>query len=877
MKSAQNKYCKSSDLTNEASVESFFVMRMLQDFGYNDKDVKTKVSIDSLNISKGRGKEPYKPDYLITAKRKPRWIIDAKATTENIDDFVYQCAGYSLLINQKHTDRPVKYFLLTNGLATRVYDWDQAEPILSLHFDDFVEKNSKYIAIKNLLSFRSVEAWDVVVKPQNQHKLERPPTEEIKKTFLRCHRIIWKSEKISPQAAFFEFAKLLFIKINEDKKIKDNGELYKQISAEGALPPEKVTFSTRWISQLEDQNKNPLNDILFKELRDKLEEEITSKGKKRILEPNENLNLSPGTTKRIVAELEHYYLFGIDEDLNGRMFETFLSATMRGQELGQYFTPRSITKLVVRLANLKASKEKVDHIIDSCCGTGGFLIEALTAMRRLIQDNSSLLKSDREKLLNEVANEAIFGIDAGRNPEIARIARLNMYLHGDGGSRIYMTDALRKVPQPSGADTLEVKNNVKELREWLEEKGNLFDAVLTNPPFSMDYSESVVEEKEVLDGYELLGWSGKKRKSLRSSVMFIERYWDILKPGGRLITVIDDSVLSSKSFSFVRDFIRHKFVVRAVISLHGDAFQRSGARAKTSILYLEKCTEPAEQPDIFVYESQYLGVDDVVPKTPHSVAEAARQNAETEMREIDVAFKAYLSGEKGPWLVEGAKLVDRLDVKHLQPWSVSKLEPAWKKLGTDVAKLEDLVNPIDEQAKLQPDKSYSFLRITYTGRTERGEKRLGREISYTNIGTAKVGDIVVSNIGAVYGSITVIPEGMEELLTSSEFTVMRLKDGIKADPWYLWSILRSPAVLAQWISDSSGVSRHRVGWAELKKQVVPLLPYEKQKEIGNLFRSAVKHEEEAIKLMKNAGEELTSLELDAEEAKSRLRKAKPPR
>ena len=89
-----------------------------------------------------------------------------------------------------------------------------------------------------------------------------------------------------------------------------------------------------------------------------LEEEIEAKKRKRIFDATEHLNLSPGTAKRVVQQLEHYYLFGIDEDLNGRMFEAFLTATMRGQDLGQFFTPRSIVKLMTRLAKLHAGPDR---------------------------------------------------------------------------------------------------------------------------------------------------------------------------------------------------------------------------------------------------------------------------------------------------------------------------------------------------------------------------------------------------------------------------------------------------------------------------------------------------------------------------------------
>jgi type I restriction enzyme M protein len=702
----------------------------------------------------------------------------------------------------------------------------------------------------------------------------------VKKSFLRCHRIVWKSEKMSPQAAFVEFAKVLFVKLWEDRRLRDDPALLEMIGRGDPLPVASVRFSTRWITQQEANDPNPMDGLLFRQLVDSLEQEIVQGKRKRIFDLQDHLRLSPGTAKRVVGELQDYYLFGIDEDLNGRMFEAFLAATMRGQALGQYFTPRSIVKLMTRLAHLQADRgaNGIERVLDACCGTGGFLIEALTEMRRQLWDNQSLTKAERTNLLEEVANQAIFGIDAGRDPMIARIARINMYLHGDGGSRVYMTDALRHPPDASPADSVEIKGEVKELRDLLE-GGLLFDAVLTNPPFSMDYSATVPEESEVLDTYDLATFGGTRRRSLRSSVMFIERYSYLLRPGGRLLTVMDDSVLSGRNYSHVRDFIRERFIIRAIVSLHGDAFQRAGARAKTSILYLTKrSSDPWEsQPSAFVYESRYVGLDDVVPRTRASVAEAARNAAAQEIDEVAQAFEAYLQGAKAAWLVPPERLAGRLDAKHLRPWSVAQLEPTWRGAGVGSDLLGNLVDPIEDAVTLDPNKRYTFLRISYEGRAERGEQALGREVSYSHIGRARVGDIIVSNISAVYRAICVMPEGMDDALISNEFTVLRVKPGVDVEPLYLWSVLRSTAVIAEWLTDSTGVGRHRVDWSLLRNQRVPLLSSERQREIDAHYRAAAEHEAEIVRHTASALKALDTLDLESDAARDRLVRAKPPR
>lgn len=882
--SNENKYCKSSDLTNEASVETFFVNRLLSDLGYKDAEIRPKKSIEELKIPKGSKREKYKPDYLLVCTKLPRWLIDAKSTNERVEEFTYQGAGYALQVNRKYAAKPLHYYMLTNGLLTRVYVWDQEEAILSLRFGDFVPGNTKYEALRRLLSADAARAgWPVAgsgrerVAAGKRHALTRPAMDVVKRAFLRCHRIIWKSEKMSPQAAFVEFAKLLFVKLWEDRRLRDDARLLEMIGKGEALPADQVRFSCRWIVEQENNDPNPINGILFRQLVEFLEREIAERKRKRIFEPTEHLRLSSGTAKRVVEQLEDYYLFGIDEDLNGRMFEAFLAATMRGQALGQYFTPRSIVKLITRLAKLHAGPDKVERVLDACCGTGGFLIEALTEMRRQVWDNQALSRVERTKLLDEVANQAIFGIDAGRDPKIARIARINMYLHGDGGSRVYMVDALRHVPQPGEAESIEEQNEVKELRNLLE-RGLSFDAVLTNPPFSMDYSANVPEEKEVLDTYDLATYGGKRKASLRSSVMFMERYWRLLKPGGRLLTVIDDSVLGGKNYAAVRDFIRERFVIRGIISLHGDAFQRSGARAKTSVLYLTKRNEGDDsQPDAFVYESRYIGLDDVVPRTRASVAELARTMALKEMDEIQAAFVDYQAGKKGPWLVPADRLKGRLDAKALRPWSVAELEVTWDGAGVKSEVLESLVDVIGDRVTLAPKSEYQFLRISYEGQAERGERALGQEISYSWVGRAQVGDIVVSNISAVYKAICVMPLGMEDLLISNEFTVMRPKPGMDVDPQYIWAILRSSAVIAEWLSAASGVGRTRVDWEILRKQRIPLLPAKEQHDIGTLYRAALEHQREIEKAKAKAFAKLSRLELEGAAALDRLARAKPPK
>ncbi|MCC6427211.1 MAG: N-6 DNA methylase [Phycisphaerales bacterium] len=874
-----NLYCERKDLANESSVETFFVNRMLEDLGYADGQIKTKRSIAELAVSLGRKAVNYKPDYVVTFRRKPRWVIDAKHPGEDLDKWTGQCAGYCLELNKTfRDDNPVKWFLLTNGIETRVYQWDSGEPVLTLAFSDFSHGNPNYEQLRALLSAEGIT--DAHSTESNTFRFERPSAQQAKALFAQCHRAIWKSEGQGRTGAFMEFTKLMFVKLWCDRELRQSEATRALLDKPGVahLPKDAVAFSTHWIEK-ETHSPSPVNDILFKRLRDEIEEDIAKRKKKRIFESDEKIDMRPDTIKLVVQKLQHWDMFGIDEDLNGRLFETFLNATMRGRELGQYFTPRSVVKLVTRLADVQVGRAKTEKVIDACCGTGGFLIEVLTEMRNVVRNNSSLSKADQAQLHDRICNESIYGIDFGKNPPIARIARINMYLHGDGGSRIYYADALDKEMEVVKTEEPEVKHDQEELKRSVD-GGLKFHCAVTNPPFSMTKELKNDTEARILRQYDLAKVAGtsKYRSSLRSNAMFIERYRDLLEDGGRLLTVIDDGLLASEDFGFVRDFIRQEFVIRAIISLPGDAFQRSGARAKTSVVYATK-RGPKEtgQPDVFVYECRHVGLDDVVLRTRASVAERKKELAAAEINEVVTAFRSYLEGKKGKWLVPADRLSGRLDAKFLRPWRAAELESTWKKSGAMAEPLESLVEPVWEPVQLVPDREYSFLKITYKGRAEPGEKSLGREVGYSQVSTAQDGDIVVSNISAVYRAICVMPPEGEQWLISKEFTILRPRKGAKVDTAYLWSVLRSAAVVAEWLSGATGVGRHRVDWDLLRKQRIPLLPYSQQKEIGDKYRKAHDLEMKIRRLKMEAQGALSPLELEGDLARDRLERAKPPK
>jgi len=177
-------------------------------------------------------------------------------------------------------------------------------------------------------------------------KFEKPEITSLIKKFNDIHNLIRKKDSLGPTDAFYELSKVMFIKLREDAKI------HKIIQSRMPIK-EDFVFSTDWIDSQTQFETNPFNSILFRQIRDELEAKIRKGEKKRIFEKDEELKLKASTIYEVVRELQGYDLYGIDEDLNGRMFETFLNATVRGKELGQFFTPRGVVHYMVQTAPIR--------------------------------------------------------------------------------------------------------------------------------------------------------------------------------------------------------------------------------------------------------------------------------------------------------------------------------------------------------------------------------------------------------------------------------------------------------------------------------------------------------------------------------------------
>ena len=790
----KNAFCESQDLLNSADVEVLMIEPLLRALGYPNNRIRRKAAIEELILpTRGSASERYRPDYiLMDSSGQPVAVVDAKhPINEDPSDFRYQVTGYALRLNQRHqNDNPVRYCVLTNGYKTELIEWDQANPALVVQFQEFDSGEARYAELRSALSYDAFNQKQAVkdIRPE----FRRPTISEVITAFGIAHNVIWKKEKKAPTKAFYELAKLLFVKLQHDRRLQET------IEEERELGPEDFYFTRDWVHK--QPTPNPVANVLFQEIQAGIEAEILSGRKKRIFGKDESIDLAPSTVLDVIEILERFDLHGIDEDLNGRMFETFLNATVRGRELGQYFTPRSVVKYMTKAARLSIVDQKLPRVIDACCGSGGFLIEAMAELSQAITRSSQLTNAQRDRLREELHADSLYGIEA--NEEIARIARLNMYLHGDGGSRIYIADSLDKELHAELGVPNETNQQLQELRRSLIDDETTFQVALTNPPFSMGYSKRKVAEARILEGYQIATQS-----TMKSNVLFFERYYDLLEDGGELLTIIDDTLLNGSSAKEFRRFITQRFVIRQVVSLPFNCFFRASANIKTSIIHLRRKFEGEEQGDVFMAIANNVGHDDHKYDSPH------RDNLpEIIQHFLDWDMSGSIPSVQKPneedeplgcpmqvFVVKAEDInLDRLDAFYYAPELLELRETLNQRASAGMLELRlgrdfQLVPYLSTRQKdTLPDQAYDYIEIssvTRDGMIVAPQRGPIADLPTRAALLLRENDVLFAKNNSSRGTSVLVPEWMAGGLASSGFINVRA-DSFD-DALILWSIFKS--------------------------------------------------------------------------------------
>lgn len=593
--------------TPEERVRQYYIAILANKYGYSLEQMDQELKVN--NSKRGQGKA--RADIVIwkseqDKKDKKAAFIVVECKAENVkvrvEDY-YQGFNYA---SWAHAE----FFVTTNEKETKYFNVDPAY---------LPQKLDEVVAIPTA---KDVDDAARIEQIKNQTKLFT--RDEFTKTLRTCHNIIRNNDKLSPEAAFDEISKLLFMKIRFERDNKGMKVFTKQEYLDAAQNHEK---NVRPGLKGTDLYALSYMQFLFRTTKEFFKDD-------RLFDDKDEINIRENSFIQILEKLETFNLSDTQDDVKGIAFEEFLGTTFRG-ELGQFFTPRTIVDFMTEILD----PQEGEVICDPTCGSGGFLIKAFEYVREKIEadirskkdslrlsiegnDYDALPEDKQVKIshsidkmqaalnteldtgiegsrMYQLSRNCIYGTDA--NPRMARTSKMNMIMHGDGHGGVHHHDGLLNV------------NGIFEER---------FDVILTNPPFgqNVDRGQLISEADKFTDeemkkkykkkygaaydealkqvdehiGESLLSLYDLGNTSTLTEVLFMERCLRLLKKGGRMWMVLPEGVLNNKNLQAVREYFEGKAKIILICSIPQDVFIAAGATVKPSLVFMRRFTNDEE-------------------------------------------------------------------------------------------------------------------------------------------------------------------------------------------------------------------------------------------------------------------------------------------
>lgn len=338
---------------------------------------------------------------------------------------------------------------------------------------------------------------------------------------------------------------------------------------------------------------------------------------------DERIRLSPDHLQVCIGSLEEWKLFNSNLDVIDDAFEYLVSKSSKGEK-GQYFTPRWVIDMCVKMMNPKEG----ETVVDTACGSAGFTVHSMFHVWRQIMKDMGLEESHlftmeaKPARCIDYVRDNVFAIDF--DEKSVRVSRCLNLIAGDGETNVLHLNTLdwtkwdETVKQDDWQDTYrEGWGRIRKLRENPRQKDYRnfrFDVLMANPPFAGD-----IKQSDMLSPYELAHKekTGKLETAVGRDLLFVERNLDFLRPGGRMAVVLPQGRFNNSSDQRLREFIMERCRLLAVVGLHPNTF-KPHTGTKTSVLFVQKWNDdPAKGPlcpkvedyDIFFATQQVESVD----------------------------------------------------------------------------------------------------------------------------------------------------------------------------------------------------------------------------------------------------------------------------
>ncbi|MHB1419940.1 MAG: N-6 DNA methylase [Bacillota bacterium] len=432
------------------------------------------------------------------------------------------------------------------------------------YFQKDNKQSNRILDIPDIPKYR--QSIDAVGKYK---KSELVQCTDLKGIFEKCNNYFYVNQGLTQDKRFTEILKIIFIKIEDEKQLlNEHCNFY-------ITPIERKT--DKGLLQCRERI-----EILFNSVKDRYKRD-------NIFEEHDNIKLNDRCLSFAVAELQKYSLLETNLDVKGIAFETFVGSNLRGEH-GEFFTPREVVQMAVEMIDPQPD----EIVLDPSCGSGGFLVYTLKHVREIYKSSLKGSKINMDTINREYAERYIRGIDF--NPDLSRVAKMNLVLNDDGHTGIFHYDTLTP------------------LKEWTKIitrhiiPGEI-DIILSNPPFG---DKCKIDDKRILmhfdlahkwiyvDKHSIWKMTNEVENSCIPDILFIERCLELLKPGGRMAIVLPDGILGNKKLGYVRQYILERAFILAIVDCPVETFLPT-VDTKTSVLFLKKKKDKSYRQTFDVY------------------------------------------------------------------------------------------------------------------------------------------------------------------------------------------------------------------------------------------------------------------------------------
>ncbi|MBQ9581486.1 MAG: N-6 DNA methylase [Synergistaceae bacterium] len=538
---------KEIKLTPEEAVRQLYIYKLIHEYGYDKSCIELERAIHFGREVKRADivilDREHKTEYIIVELKKPK-LSDGK---EQLKSY---CNATGAIIG-----------VWTNGQSISHYH--RRDPNYFIDIPDIPKANQDLFVILN-------KQWYIQDLIDNDKLIKE--RKSLKSLILEMEDEVLAGAGVD---VFEEVFKLIYTKLYDEM----------QSGRDKTRALEFRNYS--------DEKDNEESDL---KLKNNLQN-LFDKAKKTwpgVFDDKAAINLTPSHLAVCVSSLQNVKLFNSNLDVIDDAFEYLMSKSQKGEK-GQYFTPRYVIDMCVKMLNPKADEKMIDTAAGSC----GFPVHTIFHVwQKILEDNgikqSHLFTAEKKPAeCEDYVNNNVFAIDF--DEKAVRVARTLNLIAGDGRTNVLHLNTL---------DYERWRGIVKNDEKWQDiynegwikfrkmrvnagdDSAFNFDIVMANPPFAGD-----IKESKIIAKYELgKNAKGKYQSKVGRDILFIERNLNFLKPGGRMAIILPQGRFNNSSDKYIREFIAERCRILAVVGLHGNVF-KPHTGTKTSVLFVQKWDE----------------------------------------------------------------------------------------------------------------------------------------------------------------------------------------------------------------------------------------------------------------------------------------------